>query len=383
MTGTSTSIGHAADVSLPAPSQGAGTTARIGVRPLIGILGVLIGAIISTLAGRLTSFGLADIRGAVHAGFDEGAWISTAFTVGQMLMGPLTIWLGPIFSPRRVLLVSGTIFVAVSILLPLSPSFPVFIALYAVAGLSSGTFVPLTVSFVLRNLPAQLAVYGVAVYAMNSELSQNISASMEGWYTEYWSWHWIFWQNVFITPLMMLCVWFGMPREPINYGHLRSADWTGLLYVGIGFSLLYAALDQGNRLDWLNSGLFCGLLLTGALLVTAFIVHELVVEQPSVNLRYMVSGNVPILAVLLIMFRFVVLSTALIIPQYLYDGSELPVASNRRCAALGGSSPIHPCATDRNDAPVRRRTYPVCAGICPDRRSPFHGEWSYQGLAKQ
>lgn len=317
MTGSSSSIGLTANVSLPAPSHGAGTAAKIGVRPLIGILGVLIGAIISTLAGRLTSFGLADIRGAVHAGFDEGAWISTAFTVGQMMMGPLTIWLGPIFSPRRVLLVSGAIFIAVSILLPLSPSFPVFMALYAVAGLSSGTFVPLTVSFVLRNLPAQLAVYGVAVYAMNSELSQNISASIEGWYTEYWSWHWIFWQNAFITPLMMLCVWFGMPREPINYGHLRSADWTGLLYVGIGFSLLYAALDQGNRLDWLNSGLICGLLLTGALLVTAFVVHELVVEQPSVNLRYMVSGNVPILAVLLIMFRFVVLSTALIIPQYL------------------------------------------------------------------
>ena len=30
--------------------------------------------------------GLGDIRGAVHAGFDEGAWISTAQTVAQMLV---------------------------------------------------------------------------------------------------------------------------------------------------------------------------------------------------------------------------------------------------------------------------------------------------------
>ena len=34
------------------------------------------------LNGRLSTFGLADIRGAVHAGFDEGAWITTAQTVG-------------------------------------------------------------------------------------------------------------------------------------------------------------------------------------------------------------------------------------------------------------------------------------------------------------
>jgi hypothetical protein len=45
-----------------------------------------MGTFISTLNGRLSNFGLADIRGAVHAGFDEGAWITTAQTVAQMLI---------------------------------------------------------------------------------------------------------------------------------------------------------------------------------------------------------------------------------------------------------------------------------------------------------
>ena len=43
--------------------------------PWLGIFAVLMGAFISTLNGRLSTFGLADIRGAVGAGFDEGAWI--------------------------------------------------------------------------------------------------------------------------------------------------------------------------------------------------------------------------------------------------------------------------------------------------------------------
>ncbi|HYP64366.1 MAG TPA: hypothetical protein VEQ16_10770, partial [Acidocella sp.] len=52
--------------------------------PWLGLTAVLLGTFISTLTGRLSTFGLADIRGAVHAGFDDGAWITTAFTVAQM-----------------------------------------------------------------------------------------------------------------------------------------------------------------------------------------------------------------------------------------------------------------------------------------------------------
>src|SRR5262249_8654692 len=76
--------------------------------PFIGVLAVLLGSIISTLDSRITNFGLADVRGAVHAGFDEGAWITTAFTVGQMLIGPVSAWLGMVFGPRRLLMISST-----------------------------------------------------------------------------------------------------------------------------------------------------------------------------------------------------------------------------------------------------------------------------------
>ena len=37
---------------------------------------------------------------------------------------------------------------------------------------------------------------------------------------------------------------------------------------------IHAALDQGNRLDWLNSGLEWGLLAGGGMLLLAFFVHE-------------------------------------------------------------------------------------------------------------
>ena len=48
--------------------------------PVVGVVAVMIGAFISTLNARITTQGLADIRGALGLGFDDGSWISTIFS---------------------------------------------------------------------------------------------------------------------------------------------------------------------------------------------------------------------------------------------------------------------------------------------------------------
>jgi MFS transporter, DHA2 family, multidrug resistance protein len=289
----------------------------ITTRPYIGVLAVLLGTIIATLDNRISSFGLADVRGAVHAGFDQGAWFTTAYTVAQMIIGPVSAWLGTVFGPRRVLLISCTVFGVSNLLLPFSPDLRSALVFQTISGLGSGTFIPLTIGFVVQNLPQRWVVYGVAIYAMNLELSLNISASIEGWFSDNGVWQWIFWDTALMSPLMLLCIHFGMPRQPVNRELLKNADWCGILYASAGFSVLYAGLDQGNRLDWFNSGLVNGLLLGGAILLVAFVVHELRHDRPWINLRFATSGNIPLLFLLITFFRFVLLSTTYIIPQYL------------------------------------------------------------------
>ena len=300
------------------------------LRPYVGILGVLIGAILSFTGSRITTFGLADMRGGLHFGFDEGAWMTTSFGVGQMLVGVACPYLGAIFSVRRILLHGMALLFIAALLGPLSPNLTAFLTAQFLAGVGTGTFIPLTIGFIVRNLPQRLVVYGLAVYAMNSELSQNVSASLEGWYTENFSWRWIQWQFCLAVPVMFACIWYGAPREKINLGLLRDLDWPGLAYSGLGFSLLYAGLDQGNRLDWVNNGLVNGLLLSGTLLTLAFVARELYIDKPFLNLRLLAKeGIVPILLILA-GFRFIILSTAYIIPTYLQvvqDYRELQVGA--------------------------------------------------------
>src|SRR5215813_299543 len=72
--------------------------------PILGVIGVIMGAGIVTLSGRLLSLGLADLKGNVGIGFDDGAWISTAFNACLMFIGPFTVYLGGLLGPRKVLL---------------------------------------------------------------------------------------------------------------------------------------------------------------------------------------------------------------------------------------------------------------------------------------
>src|SRR5271156_2953036 len=110
------------------------------LRPYVGLFGVLLGSAMGTLASRVTSFGLADLRGGLSAGYDEGAWITTSFGVGQMLVSVASPYLGAVFGVRRVLLLGMLLFFLACLLGPLSPNLTAFLTMQFLGGLGSGTF---------------------------------------------------------------------------------------------------------------------------------------------------------------------------------------------------------------------------------------------------
>ena len=153
--------------SSPPPNAAPENRSRISTHPMLGVFGVLLGAMIATCTGRLISVGLTDLRGALHLGFDEASWIGTAFNASLMFIGPFSVYLGGLLGARRVLLACATMFTLISLLLPFAGSLPVLLVLIVLAGLTSGTFYPLTLSFVLRNLPPRYLLFGIAAYAMD------------------------------------------------------------------------------------------------------------------------------------------------------------------------------------------------------------------------
>ena len=282
--------------------------------PYIGILGVFLGAGIATLNARLVSVGLADLRGALGLGFDEASWIPTALNMATMFSGVFVVFLNVLYGPRRILLPAAALFAMTSALLPFAPNFWVLLGMVTIAGMASGTFYSLTLTFVLTALPKRLIIFGIAAYAADIIFVSNFASAVEGWYAENLSWHWIFWNAALLTPFMMLCVYFGIPqRAPADV----RPSWRGFIYFSLGLSLIYGALDQGERLDWLHSGVIVAMLAAGTFLLAAALFRRMLHPNPTLSLAFLNSRNIIILGLSIFVFKFVHLATIVLVPGIL------------------------------------------------------------------
>ena len=279
--------------SAPAPVSAQPARQLITTNPYVGILGVFLGAALATLNSPLLSVGLADFRGAMGFGFDEASWIPSALNMAMMFSGVFVVFVNSRLGPRRILSPAAAIFTVASVLTPLAPGYWAMLALVTIAGLAAGTFYSLTMTFVLTALPERLIIFGIAAYAADIVFVSNLASAVEAWYTEHLSWRWIFWNAAVFTPLMMVCVYFGIPRRAVPAGPRPS--WEGFAYFSLGLSLLHGAMDQGERLDWFHSSTIVAMSVTGILLVAAAGIRRLLQPNPTLNLAFLNTRNIVII----------------------------------------------------------------------------------------
>src|SRR5271170_4052700 len=312
----------AAALPQPTPAQLARGIAgavpgELSKSPLLGILGVILGAGVVTLTSRMISLGLPDFKGHLGFGYDESAWIGTAFDVGLMFIGPFTVYLGALIPPRRVLLTAAGMFTFILIFLPFLHDYTLVIAMVLLSGLTSGTFYPLTLTFALRNIPLRYLPFTIALYATFVDGAVNVAPSLYGWYRDSLSWQWMFWGSAVIAPVMMACIYFGIPAMPHRKESSPSPSFAGFLYTSAGLALVFAALQQGERLDWWRSGMFNGWFWSGAFFLLCSLIRRLRGPNPLVALPYLLKWNTVLLGCLLFWFRFTLCTTIILIPQSL------------------------------------------------------------------
>lgn len=288
-------------------------------QPILGVGAVLLGAALATFLGRLLSVGAGDLRGALGLDFDSASWIGTTYNMGMMFIGPFSVFLGGLLGPRRVLIACAGIFTLLCIVAPFVSHFPLLLAVLALAGLTAGTFYPLSLSFILRNLPQRYALYGIGAYAFDIVVTTHVAHSWEGWIMRTLSWRWIFWTDALLTPVMILLVLFGIAPQPLPKPKDGQAppSWRGFLYASMGAALLYGALDQGQRMDWWHSTTFVAMVITGIFLVLCALIRHFIRPNPLINYPFLRRRNTILLAFVLIFFRFSLLSTVLVVPTYL------------------------------------------------------------------
>src|SRR6202167_6808448 len=127
----------------------------------------------------------------------------------------------------------------------------------------------------------------------------------------------MFWNSAVIAPVMMICIYFGIPPQPPRKTSAPAPSLVGFLRRSFGLALIFTALQQGQRLDWWRSGEFNAWFWSGSFFLLCALIRRLRAPNPLVALTFLLKWNTVLLGCLLFWFRFTLCTTIILIPQSL------------------------------------------------------------------
>jgi MFS transporter, DHA2 family, multidrug resistance protein len=306
------SITATADFPVPAaPSQ------SVSLSSWIAVLASMIGAFMAILNIQITNASLLDIEGGIGTGVDNGAWISTSYLIGEIIVIPLTDYLSKVFSFRRYMLVNAVLFPLFSIACAFTHDLGSMIVMRGFQGFTGGILIPMAFTMVLTKLPKPQQPIGLAIFALSVTFAPAIGPTIGGYLTENYGWQTIFFVNTPPSIVMVAALALTLEGSPMQLRLLKEGDWAGIITMAIGLAALQTVLEEGNKDDWFASPFIFNLAIVAAVFLSIFIAIELTVSKPLVNLRLLARRNFGIGVLVNVLVGFALFGSVYILPQYL------------------------------------------------------------------
>jgi DHA2 family multidrug resistance protein len=290
---------------------------QVSLKTWIAVGGALIGAFMAVLNIQVTNSSLPDIEGGIGTGGVNGAWISTAYLIGEIIVIPMTDFLSRVFSLRRYLIANTALFLVLSVSCSQATSLPEMIVLRGLQGFFGGVLIPLAFTIIVAMLPPSKRPMGFAGFSITATFAPAIGPTIGGWLTDNYGWQTIFYMNLVPGAVMLAALIYGLPKSKPQYNLLAHGDWLGIALMAIGLATFQTVLDDGNVYDWFGSPFIVQLSIISAIALTLFVIVELRRDDPLIRFRLLVRRNFGFGTLGNFLLGFALYGSAYLLPQYL------------------------------------------------------------------
>jgi DHA2 family multidrug resistance protein len=245
-----------------------------------------------TIDASIVNVAVPHLRGSLGATVEEITWVTTGFVIANVVVMPLTAFLGHLFGQKRVYMTALSIFIASSALCGLARSLTTLVAFRFLQGLGAGALQPTEQAILRQTFPLKEQGMAMAVFGMAVIIGPALGPTLGGYIVDNYSWPWIFFINVPVGVLALTMV-SNFVREPEDLRAAQRAmavkrrgnlDWIGIALLSIGLAALQYVLEEGNRDDWFNSQVISSLSLVSFMALASFIVREITAVAPAVDI---------------------------------------------------------------------------------------------------
>ncbi len=264
-------------VALPMPRRGAEHKYLIAAA-------VVLAALMQVIDSSIVNVALPDMMGNLGANLDEIAWVSTGYILANVIVIPLTGFLGDLLGRKRYFVGSIVLFTVSSFFCGASHSLTALIIWRIIQGLGGGALMTVSQAVLFESFPSEEAGTAMALFGLGVMVGPTIGPTLGGWLTDNYGWPWIFYINipVGVVASIMIATYV---HDPVDQKKPSAIDYPGIALLALSVGALQFVLEHGQRDDWFDSRRIIALTMIGVVGGMLLLWRELTTDQPAIDFR--------------------------------------------------------------------------------------------------
>ena len=243
---------------------------------------LIIGTFMSVLDTSIVNVAVPAMQKAFNVNAEDIQWVATAYTLCLGVIVPTSAWLGERIGMRRLYVWSLAGFAVFSGMCGVVSDLGPMIAFRILQAVPGGIIPVLCLGILTRIVPPKELGAAMGMYGFGMVVAPGVGPALGGYLVEYVDWRLIFMINVPIGLLGAVAARFILPELPGKRG--KSFDTWGFVTVAAGLFAVLLAVSKGADWGWTSYPVLI-LLVGSGLLLALFVVIELEVDEPLLNVR--------------------------------------------------------------------------------------------------
>lgn len=260
--------------------------AEKGLKKWVITFTVITASLLELIDTTIVNVAIPQIQGNLGATLEDVAWLSTGYAVANVIILPMSGWLGSRFGRKNYFLFSIILFTIASFLCGNATNLEELIAFRILQGLAGGGLISTAQAILIETWPREDVGIATALFGLGAVVGPTVGPTIGGYLLEISSWPLIFYVNIPVGILAAYCTYVFV-RETPKDGKGMPVDWWGIVLLAIAVGSLQTVLEKGESDDWFAAPYITGLAVASVLGLLLFIWRETTTDHPIVNFKIM------------------------------------------------------------------------------------------------
>ncbi|MBN1691774.1 MAG: DHA2 family efflux MFS transporter permease subunit [Dehalococcoidia bacterium] len=275
----------------------------------------IIGTFMVILDQTIMNVALPHIMAVFNETTDRAQLVVSAYLMATAISTPAAAFLAQRFGIKKVYLWSQAGFLLGSVLCGIAWNTSSLITFRVLQGLAGGLLNPLAMTFLFLNVPPEDRGTAMAIFGVPMMLAPAIGPTLGGYIVDYWSWRMVFYINV---PVVLIAIMLGISWIEETPATDTSFDIKGFFLAAVGFSSILYAFSYAPTWTW-NDWRIVTLLIVGCACILAWIIVELRVKAPLLDLHMFKIGGFSLAIGLTFVTTIGLFSLVFLLPLFLQN----------------------------------------------------------------